>query len=152
MIDGPDIDGEGPESPLLIEHVHPTLHLDEEALHKLVYCVLDGEARALRYLGIILTDHATVLDLNRTYLAHDYLTDVLSFPLGDDEDEAVDGEVYVDLDTALERHGDFSVTFEEEAYRYVVHGLLHLIGYTDDTPAARQTMQRLEDKYLAGCR
>lgn len=136
---------------LLIEHAHPTLRLDEAALRRLVRCVLAAEARPLAYLGIILADHDTVLTLNQTYLAHDYLTDVLSFPLGD-EDETVDGEVYVDLDTAAERHADYATTFEDEAHRYVIHGLLHLLGYDDATDAGRAAMRRLEDHYLAECR
>ena len=114
-------------------------------------CVLAAEGRTVDYLGIILADHDTVLGLNRTYLAHDYLTDVLSFPLGDADADAIDGEVYVDLDTAAEQHAAFSVSFEEEARRYVVHGLLHLIGYDDATDAGRQAMRRLEDQYLASC-
>ena len=140
-----------PPPTLLIEHTHPTLRLDEAALRRLIACVLTAEARPLHYLGIILADHDTVLTLNRTYLAHDYLTDVLSFPLGDEDDETVDGEVYVDLDTAAERHEAYATSFEDEARRYVVHGLLHLIGYDDATDAERQAMRRLEDQYLATC-
>jgi len=140
-----------PASDLLIEHSHPTLRLDEAALQHLVRCVLHAEARSVAYLGIVLADHATVLDLNRIYLAHDYLTDVLAFSLADDPGAAIDGEVYVDLDTAAERHEDFGVSFEDEARRYVVHGLLHLLGYDDATPAQRQAMRRLEDRYLATC-
>ena len=136
---------------LLIEHTHPTLRLDEAALRRLVDCVLTTEARPLQYLGIILADHDAVLTLNRTYLDHDYLTDVLSFPLGDANEEAVDGEVYVDLDTAAERHETYGTSFEDEARRYIVHGLLHLIGYDDATDAGRQAMRRLEDRYLAMC-
>ena len=136
---------------LEIEHTHPRLRLDEAALRHLVQCVLTAEDRPLVYLGIILADHETVLELNRTYLAHDYLTDVLSFPLGDDEDDAVDGEVYVDLDTAAEQHEAYAVSFEEEARRYVVHGLLHLLGYDDATDDGRTAMRRLEDRYLAAC-
>ena len=136
---------------LLIEHTHPRLRLDEAALRQLVLCIVAAEGRSLAYLGIILADHETVLDLNRSYLAHDYLTDVLSFPLGDDEDDAVDGEVYVDLDTAAEQHEAYAVSFEEEACRYVVHGLLHLLGYDDATDAGRAAMRRLEDRYLAEC-
>ncbi len=141
---------QAPEPNLLIEHTHARLRLDEDALRRLVRCVLAAEARQLAYLGIILADHDTVLTLNRTYLAHDYLTDVLSFPLNDDDD-ALDGEVYVDLDTAAERHEAYAVSFEEEARRYVVHGLLHLLGYDDATDAGRTAMRRLEDQYLATC-
>ncbi len=139
-----------PEPNLLIAHTHPTLRLDEAALRRLILCVVEAEARTVDYLGIILADHQTVLDLNRTYLAHDYLTDVLSFPLGE-TDDAIDGEVYVDLDTATERHEAFAGSFEDEARRYVVHGLLHLMGYNDATPAEKHAMRRLEDRYLEGC-
>ena len=136
---------------LELENIHPRLRLDEDVLRRLVGCVLAAEGRAVAYLGIILADHETVLNLNRTYLAHDYLTDVLSFPLGD-TDDAVDGEIYVDLDTAAEQHGDYAVSFEEEAHRYVVHGLLHLLGYDDATDADRAAMRRLEDRYLKDCK
>lgn len=136
---------------LLIEQAHADLHLDERMLRRLIEHVLAEEGFAVRYLGVILTDHATVLELNRTYLEHDYLTDVLSFSLSDEASpgRAVDGEVYVDLDTATERHDEFGASFEAEAARYVVHGLLHLLGYDDATPEERSAMQELEDRYLA---
>ncbi len=136
---------------LLIEHMHPSLQVDEAALRRLILRVLAGEAYTLAYLGVVLADHATVLDLNRTYLDHDYHTDVLSFSLDEEaaEDAVVDGEVYVDLDTAAERHAEFGTSFEEEVQRYVVHGLLHLLGYDDATPAEKQAMHDREDHYLA---
>ncbi|MDX1545847.1 MAG: rRNA maturation RNase YbeY [Rhodothermales bacterium] len=135
------------EPTLVIEQIHPSHQLDEALLERLVDAVVDGEGATLRYLGLILADHATVLDLNRAYLEHDYLTDVLSFPL-DDAPGILDGEVYVDLDTAAERHAEFGATFEQEACRYVVHGLLHLLGHDDATPAGRRRMRALEDRYL----
>jgi len=133
---------------LLIEHVHPSLRLDEAALEELVRAVAAEEGFEIEYLGLILADHDTVLALNRDYLAHDYLTDVLSFSLNDTDDAIVDGEVYVDLDTAAERHAEFGVSFEQEACRYAIHGLLHLLGYDDATPAQKATMRALEDRYL----
>lgn len=136
--------------PLLIEQAHPALTVDEKALERLLYNVIAAEGARLRYLGIVLTDHATVLDLNRTYLQHDYHTDVLSFSLADDDAAGVvDGEVYVDMDTARERHAEFETSFEEEVRRYAVHGLLHLLGYDDATPADKAAMRRLEDRYLS---
>ena len=56
--------------------------------------------------------------------------------------------MYVDLDTAAERHEEFDTTFEREAYRYVVHGVLHLLGYDDATEDGQQTMRALEDEYV----
>lgn len=133
-----------------MEQVHPDLRLDESALTRLLLCVLAGEEATLRDVTVVLADHETVRELNRAYLEHDYDTDVISFPLNDEQGE-VDGEVYVDLDTAQERHAEFGASFEEEAQRYAVHGLLHLIGYTDSTAAERAAMRALEQRYLRDC-
>ena len=60
----------------------------------------------------------------------------------------VRGEIYVDLDTAAERAPEFETTFEEEAARYLVHGLLHLMGYDDRDEEGQRQMRELEDRYL----
>jgi len=129
---------------------HATLRLDEAAVRAAVARVLAGEGFTVADLSVILADHATVHELNREWLDHDFETDVVSFPL--DEGAAargeVDGEVYVDLDTAAERAPEFGATFEHEALRYVVHGLLHLLGHDDATDAQRAAMRALEDRYL----
>lgn len=129
---------------------HPVRSLDEEALAALLQRTADAEGFTLRYLGVVLADHETVHRLNREFLRHDYVTDVLSFSLDEAAlgERVIDGEVYVDLDTAAERAPEFGTTFEDEARRYAVHGLLHLMGYDDATDANRATMRRLEDAYL----
>ena len=62
---------------------------------------------------------------------------------------ALDGEVYVDLDTAQERAPESSASFANEALRYVAHGTLHLAGHDDARDAQRAAMRRLEDRALA---
>jgi len=142
-----------PES-LSIEQDHPSHRLDEPVLRELVRHVIAAEEATLVHVSVVLTGHDTVRPLNREYLDHDYNTDVLSFSLRDEprapaeEAAGVEGEVYVDLDTAAERHDEFENTFEEEAYRYVVHGVLHLLGYDDATDAGQDTMRKKEDEYL----
>lgn len=144
-MNAPDASGQ-----IEIEHIHPGLRVDAAALERLARRVVEGEGGTLRTLTVILADHETVLDLNRTYLDHDYHTDVLSFSLADDDAPGVvDGEVYVDLDTAAERHAEFGASFDDEVARYVVHGLLHLLGYDDATDAGKAAMHALEDRYLA---
>jgi len=138
-------------SPALdIAQAHPTRSLDEDVLTALIRRTAEGEGFEIRALGIVLTDRDAVHRLNREFLDHDYPTDVLSFSLDEDAaaDGLIDGEVYVDLDTAAERAPEFGTTFEDEARRYVVHGLLHLMGYDDATDAELVTMRTLEDRYL----
>ncbi len=112
--------------------------------------VAAGEGFAIVALSIVLADHGAVRALNRDWLGHDYDTDVVSFPLDDESPgrREIDGEVYVDLDTAVERAPEFGVPFEQEALRYVVHGVLHLMAHDDATEEARSAMRLLEDRYL----
>jgi len=134
---------------LELVHAHATLRIDDDRLTRLILALLEDENRTCESLGVILADRQTVLELNQTYLQHDYPTDVLSFLLEpDDGVSPLQGEIYVDLDTALERHEEFSASFEDEALRYVIHGLLHLLGYEDDSQDARQRMHEIENRYL----
>jgi len=127
-----------------VEHIGP---LDAARLERLVEHVLDGERVAWRMIGVILSGHARIRELNSKFLGHDYETDVLSF-LIEATDDGIEGEVYVDVETAAERHAEFGATIHEEIERYVVHGLLHLAGYNDDTPEAKKRMHDLESMYL----
>jgi rRNA maturation RNase YbeY len=135
---------------LAIHQAHPARRLDEDHVRAVIARAVAGEGFAVADLSIVLADHAAVRALHRDWLGHDHDTDVVSFPL--DEGAAarreVDGEVYVDLDTAAERAPEFGAAFEAEALRYVVHGLLHLMGHDDATDAQRAAMRRLEDLYL----
>jgi rRNA maturation RNase YbeY len=142
--------GETPSPGLQIKCIHPERTLAPELIEDTVTRVITGENAAIEYLGIILANHEKVLELNRRYLGHDYETDVLSFPLRapDESGTIVEGEIYVDLDTAAERAPEFDTTYEEEACRYVAHGLLHLLGYDDRTAEGRETMRALEERYV----
>lgn len=134
---------------LHIEQEHPTRTVDEDALRRVLRGCIEGEGARLEALTVVLADHETVLTLNREYLAHDYLTDVLSFSFADEGTQGVvDGEVYVDLDTAAERCAEFEASFTQEAVRYCIHGLLHLLGYDDATAEQKAAMHAREDLYL----
>ena len=135
---------------LEVHHVHETRRLDGETVRAVVQAVCAGEGVEIASVGIVLGDHALVHDLNREWLGHDYETDVVSFVLDEDAQArgVLDGEVYVDLDTAAERAPEFGVTPEHEALRYVAHGVLHLAGHDDATDAQRAAMRTLEDRAL----
>lgn len=130
---------------------HPTRRLDLARLRRSLARAADEEGFRIRFLGVVLTDRTLVQTLHRDYLHLDEPTDVLSFPLDEDgvAQRVVDGEVYVDLDTAAERAPEFGADFETEAIRYALHGLLHLMGYDDATDAERAAMRAREDLYLA---
>ncbi|WP_022835276.1 rRNA maturation RNase YbeY [Salisaeta longa] len=136
------------EPPVTLTLAHDERTAAIDALRALVRHVLAEEGATAQHVSIVLADHATVHELNVAYLDHDYTTDVLSFALHDDPAQGVEGEVYVDLDTAAERYAEFGTTYAEEVARYVVHGVLHLLGYDDASDDERAAMRALEDRYL----
>jgi rRNA maturation RNase YbeY len=116
-----------------------------------IEAVVSAEQFEIVDLNVVFTDHSTVTGLNKSHLDRDYQTDVLAFDLRDPERRAlpeVEGEIYIDMDTAFERAPEFGVSFDDEVRRYTIHGLLHLIGYRDDDPIARKEIKRLENLYL----
>ncbi len=86
-------------------------------------------------------------NMNKRYLRHNRITDVITFPLG--AGRGVEGEVYVNLDQARRQARAYGVPFHAEVKRLVVHGTLHLLGYRDSTPSLKTRMSRREDHYLA---
>ena len=122
--------------------------LDQSRIERLVRLILDSENIEWKYIGVIFSTHEFIRNLNRTYLGHDYDTDVLSFVI-EESDQGMEGEVYIDVEMALERHDEFKSTLRGELERYVVHGVLHLAGHEDGSENDKNQMHALENHYLA---
>ncbi len=122
--------------------------IDSDRLIEAGRRVLHGQGVRLGSLSIAVVEDATIHELNRRYLQHDYPTDVLSFLLEESPGQVV-GEVVVSADTAAERCGEFGWTVHDELLLYVVHGVLHLVGFDDGTAAQRAAMRARERFYLS---
>ncbi len=100
-------------------------------------------------ISVAIVDDPLMHELNRTYLAHDYPTDVLSFVLDRDEaGHALFGEIIVSADTAASMAHRYGHPVDHELLLYVIHGALHLVDYDDTTEQATATMIAAETKYL----
>ncbi len=108
--------------------------------------VLSREQRRDATIGVICIDSRRSRRLNRVFLGHDYVTDVLTFPLEDRLN--LEAEIYVNLDRARQQAREFGVSFRNELARLVIHGVLHLVGYDDNNPRAARRMKEAEDLYL----
>ena len=89
------------------------------------------------------------LEINRTYLGHDYQTDVITFDYSDLAAGMVSGDIFIDPATVAENAALYGVTREQEMRRVLIHGVLHLCGYGDKTKAEQKTMRAKEDECLA---
>ncbi len=142
----PDLTTEAPEGELSVTVAHQKLDFDPNLIEHLVAQVAEGEGQCVRQLEITLMSAEQLRELNRSWRKADYDTDVLSFSLSDGVE--LDGEIYVSLDFAQTHCNAYSATYTEEVCRYIVHGMLHLLGYEDDTTEGVRTMRRKEDQYL----
>ena len=122
--------------------------LDLKQIESLAVRILQGEGIPSAQLSIAIVDDLTIHGLNRQYLNHDYPTDVLSFLLHTDS-EKLEGEVVVSAETAARAAVQFGWTASNELLLYVVHGVLHLVGYDDSEDEPRQEMRSREQFYLA---
>lgn len=98
-------------------------------------------------VGYLFCDDDKILEVNREYLQHDYYTDIITFDY--DEDDTVNGDIVISLDTVRSNAELFGKTYEEELYRVIIHGILHLCGIDDKGPGEREIMEAAENKALA---
>lgn len=84
-----------------------------------------------------------LLNINKRFLNHDYYTDIITFNYN--EGTIVSSDIYISIDTVLKNSKIYSVDFEEELRRVMIHGILHLLGYDDQTKDQRITMRSMED-------
>ena len=103
-------------------------------------------------LSICLVTDAAIHELNRSWRGKDRPTDVLSFPAGPlpGEGPRLLGDVVISLDTARRAAKERGSTVEAELERYLVHGLLHLLGHDHHKPAEARRMAALEEQLLGG--
>lgn len=128
------------------------IEVDEAALEAAAVAVLQAESVAAAEISIAVVDGEAMRSLNKKYLDHDYDTDVLSFLLEEAEVEQgrrLEGEIIVSATTAAKEAPGFGWTSGAELQLYVVHGVLHLCGYDDQTDAALEEM-RLREKEILG--
>lgn len=97
-------------------------------------------------INIIFCSDSFILELNNKYLKHNYFTDIITFD--NSEDKIISGELYISIDTVKSNAKDYSVTFENELHRVIIHGILHLLGYDDRTKDQSIVMKEMENKCL----
>jgi probable rRNA maturation factor len=124
-----------------------TVPVDRGRLARAARAVLQDHGPPTCRVSIALVDDSTIHTLNRQYLQHDYATDVLSFVLEETPD-LLEGEIIVSGDTAAAQAGEYDCTPAEELLLYVIHGILHLVGFDDQTTQAREEMRCAEAVYL----
>lgn len=98
---------------------------------------------------LVYVDETEITRINREYLDHDYVTDIITFRLDDGIDNtAIEGTIYCCAQRITEQASEFNQTTKVEFLRVMIHGLIHLVGYNDQTNEEKKEMTLLEDHFL----
>ena len=106
-----------------------------------------GEKYKGSKLSIAFVDNNEIKRLNNRYFNSNDVTDVIAFPLNNHK-SALNGEIVVSVETAVDTAGKENIDVEAEILLYVVHGLLHLLGYRDGNRNDAENMHDKESRIL----
>lgn len=121
-------------------------YTEKEKSKKWLREILREEKKKEGDINIIFTNDQTIHQLNRTYLSHDFYTDVIAFDY--QKPGKITGDIYISIDTVKKNAKRYKCQFNVELQRVIVHGLLHLIGYNDKTEEEKKAMREKESVYL----
>lgn len=107
-----------------------------------------SENHRLKQLNFIFCSDEYLLNINRQYLNHDTYTDIITF---DNSDVKLDisGDIFISIERVCENAKELDLNATEELHRVIIHGTLHLLGYSDKSKSSKAQMTNKEDLYLS---
>lgn len=120
---------------------------ERNRLKEFIITIFNKEKKKLESIGFIFTTDRNLYEMNKEFLSHDYLTDILTFDLS--ESDAISSEVYISVERVRENAITLNVSFTEELHRVIFHGVLHMCGYMDKTRLQKNKMREKENYYLS---
>ena len=118
---------------------------NKASVKKNILSLIKKEKKKAGTISFTFCDDKFLLALNKKFLRHDTLTDIITFQY---PSKALSGEIFISIPRVKENAKKFDVSFENELHRVMIHGILHLCGYTDKTPRKKKKMTKKEGHYL----
>lgn len=120
---------------------------NEDEIANWITKVIASENKEEGEVNYIFCNDDYLLKINLEYLGHDTLTDIISFDytVGNE----INGDVFISVERVKENAVDYSVAFDDELKRVLVHGVLHYCGYKDKDKKDEARMRYKEDEKLA---
>jgi rRNA maturation RNase YbeY len=108
-----------------------------------VRSVVESYGKVLGDIAYIFCTDEKILDMNKSFLHHDYYTDIITFDYSDTD--KISGDLFISLDTVRSNSAKFGVSFHDELLRVMIHGVLHLCGLGDKSEAEQLRMREAEN-------
>ncbi|MEO7987945.1 MAG: rRNA maturation RNase YbeY [Chryseolinea sp.] len=109
---------------------------------------IKAEEKTPGELNFIFCSDNHLLQMNIDYLQHNTYTDIITFDTSEDDD-LISGDIFISIDRVRDNANKFKNETDDELHRVIIHGVLHLIGYSDKTTNKKSIMRGKEDAYLS---
>jgi len=126
---------------------HPEYILLRPAIERIAAFVIGMELQPVRQINLVASDDNLLNTLKIKFFGTNQLTDTISFNYNEPE-ESVEGEIFLSLDRIRENSIFFKTSFEKEIALVIIHSILHLLGYNDESPNDKKQMQDLQNFYI----
>ncbi len=117
-----------------------------ESIASWIKQIITQEAKQLQQLSFIFCNDEYLHKINVEYLDHDTYTDIITFPYA--EPPLIKGDLFISIERVKENATKLNVPFEQELFRVIIHGVLHLCGYGDKSEEQKIEMRKKENAAL----
>ena len=121
---------------------------DKKELKTFLISIFSSENVGFQSVSYIFCRDGFLLSLNKKFLNHNTYTDIITFSLSPME-RPVSAEIYISVERIQENATSLAVNYQEELLRVMIHGILHLCGFSDHTNAEKKVMREKENFYLS---
>ena len=113
-----------------------------------IYSIVKGDGFLIDQVSVVFTNDSYLLKINKKYLNHNTLTDIITFDFSGG-DKNLNGEIYISIDRVKENAATLGLRFSDELRRVIIHGFLHMMGYSDKSSSKKVKMTKKEDACLS---
>jgi rRNA maturation RNase YbeY len=110
--------------------------------------IIESNSFTISQLNYIFCSDNYLLEINRTYLSHDYLTDIITFD-NSDEANVIEADIFISIDRVRDNAQNLGTNFSTEFNRVLIHGILHLLGWDDKSQEDKAEMREKEEACLS---
>lgn len=121
-------------------------NFSKREVNKWIKTVANAHNKTIGDIGYLFCNDEKILEVNREFLNHDYYTDIITFDYC--TDNIISGDIVISLDTVKSNSIEQHTPYEQELFRVIIHGILHLCGINDKGPGEREIMEAEENKAL----